>query len=80
MWKWPVVKYKYIKIKPRRCTNNGAITAVAFVNMMLSRKENIIFPDILRQDMCYIARQLFKKFHFANGPVYYSIDRLEFKG
>jgi len=38
------------------------------------------FPDILRQDMCYIARQLFKKFHFANGPVYYSIDRLEFKG
>jgi len=35
------------------------INAYVFVNRMLFIKENIIIPDILKQDKCYRTRWLF---------------------
>jgi len=63
------------------CTNNDAVNAYVFVNVMLFTKGNTIFPDILRHDKCYSATDfLNKSFIMGNGLIYHSIDCREYKG
>jgi len=48
---------------PSHLTNNGGINSFVFVNILvMPLTQETYFPDILRQDKCYGARQLLKSF------------------
>jgi len=53
MWKWPVVKYKHIKIKPRICVL--FILCLTWTVDANSLKQNIL---VIKRNMFFLAASL----------------------